>query len=178
MDGTSGSRSQVGMTGQIQSRHRHHTDPTTTTRKEKGKDMENITKSNISPTHYTDLSPEVREKNLVRLSSQKRQEPPYYAGRRKGVELALTLERGEFEYIGGNFITAEELADGNDVMHDALFMDPVIAPYMQAEYEHMPHEYAADSSGRADVYLVAFQTGLVEAIRDAYNQTGLDEHQS
>ena len=136
--------------------------------------MENITKSSLGPIHYADLPDEVREKNFERLKSQKRHEPPYYAGRRKGVELALTLERGEFEYIGGNFITEAELADGNDVMHNDLFRDPVVAPYMREEYEHMPHEYAADSDGRADVYLVAFQTGLVTAIREAYNQIGLD----
>lgn len=122
---------------------------------------------------YADLPYDVRQRNYYRLHKQICQFPAYFLGRRKGIELALTLEADEIEFMATEYRMAVEESDEEYMGKSSVVGDKIIGPHIQTERDRICREYAEDQYASSDVYkayMTQFEAGMVAALREAYSE--------
>ena len=117
----------------------------------------------VFPIDYFDLPEETIADNIERLCEKSKRLAAYYRGRRKGVELLLTHEWAEIEHLV-EFYTVSDVFDDDEPMEQhCMFNDPVMGHIISAEIDRNPALYKRHGSA-----LIAFENGVVDAVRDAY----------
>lgn len=116
----------------------------------------------IFPTDYFDLPEEAIAENIERLCKRPGRPASYYHGRRKGVEMLLTLEWAEIEHLAEFYVVSDAHDDDEATEHLSNLNDPIMGQILRAEIARNSALYKNGSA------LIAFENGILDAIRDAY----------